>query len=344
MKKYNRNKKRNSIIIISVVIVVGIVSIVSLIKSHAYFETRKSFDVLKGRVPNFVKGDIKFAFVVDGVEEKTLPKKDSGYHFVGSECTSGAKASWNELSWSVSVSNLSENGTSCTLKFEKKELNFDYGDGSLNTVSRSCELNGYVCTNLSETIGGYVDKVYIYDYETGIDTKLNSDVQFYTGNLNMDISLKNLSGITTPLNPLIDSSSITVQSGDNELTVNNISSINSIIMLYFWYGNVRECGISNLKLNIDSNYYTLKEAVNTKKIKPLVIMDSWGYGSNWLGNNVANLYDGGTYKAGYPLLKVYFMLEQNSVLKSIKFSSAYTITSGGGWFNAYKADNQILHL
>ncbi len=117
MKKFSKNKKRNNIIIISVVIVVGIVSIVSLIKSHAYFSTSKSFDVLKGKVPNFTKGDITLAVIVDGVKQEDFPDKN-GYKYVGYECNNDAKLTWNNETWRVLID--TDKPTICTLKFETK--------------------------------------------------------------------------------------------------------------------------------------------------------------------------------------------------------------------------------
>ncbi len=117
MKKFKKNKKRNSIIIISVVIVVGIVSIVSLIKSHAYFSTSKSFDVLKGKVPNFTKGDITLAVLVDGEKKEEFPDKN-GYKYVGYDCNNDAKLTWNNETWRALID--TDKPTICTLKFETK--------------------------------------------------------------------------------------------------------------------------------------------------------------------------------------------------------------------------------
>ena len=117
MKRFNKNKKRNNIIIISVVILLGIVSIVSLIKSHAYFNTSKSFDVLKGKVPNFTKGDITLAVLVDGKPQKEFPDKN-GHKYIDYECTNKEVIlEWYKDTWSASLKNI-KNPTICTLKFE----------------------------------------------------------------------------------------------------------------------------------------------------------------------------------------------------------------------------------
>ncbi len=262
------------------------------------------------------------------MEEKTLPKKDSGYHFVGSECTSGAKASWNELSWSVSVSNLSENGTSCTLKFEKKELNFDYGDGSLNTVSRSCELNGNSCGLYSGDFG-YKDKVYVYDLVSGNDKKLESvDVEMKKGgNYNGNYYPLNGTMISSPMEILENNNSLIMKKGENIYTTNVQTADDSIIYLNF---NIFGQGPLN----------NLEQAVNNKKIKPLVII----FTLDRIGDNPVNLYNGGTLSGYFNYLRIYFMLENNVSIKGMKFNSGVELRRSSGHISIQKIENKILHL
>ncbi len=349
-RKFKKNNKRNTMIIITVVIVVGLVVSTTLIESHANFKTTKTFNIIQGKIPNKNNGDIKLAYLVDNEPSNTLPEKNTGYHFVGSECTNDASLTWNTVSWSANVSGLKEKGTVCIIKFETGDLTFNYGDGSLNTVARTCKIadNGF-CQELDNNKGGYNGKIWLYNYETGIDSKLSSYNYAYTGNNNYDdVPLNALFNLASPPEVTKDTSSITVKAGENIFNVSPITDDKSTIYLNFWYGNAGgPHTVSDLQIFLDDKYYTLKDAVSNKKIKPLVLMSSFYYESptsNWIGDNATLLYNGGSTTGYFFFPRVYFMLEKGVAFRGIKFNSKNAMSNGGGRILIQFAKNQILHL
>ncbi len=86
-------------------------------RSFALFEVSKTFNILEGKVPNFTKGDITLAVLVDGVKQDSFPDKN-GHKYVGYECNNDAKLTWNNETWRALID--TDKPTICTLKFETK--------------------------------------------------------------------------------------------------------------------------------------------------------------------------------------------------------------------------------
>lgn len=338
-----KNNKKNAILIIAVVLVIGLVVNTTRVMSHAYFKTTKSFNVIQGKIPAKAKGDVGIAVLIDGEKSNNIPEKDSGYHFVGSECNNDAKATWNEISWNVSVNNLKKSGTVCELRFEKGDLTFNYGDGSLNTVARGCILSSETCQNLSGE-EGYKNKVNVYYLETGkdVDISQNDENLYNSGNFNGNYYPVNGTIISSPIGIIKDNNSLVMKKGENELPIVPQTANNAIIYLNF---NVFGRGpLNNLQIYLDDNYYTLKSALENKKIKPLVLIYTITNNTNNIGDNPTNLYNGGTLNGRYAYLRILFMLEGDVQIKGIKFNSGFELSRGDGHVTVQKIDNAILHL
>lgn len=348
-----KNNKKNAILIIAVVLVIGLVVNTTRVMSHAYFKTTKSFNVIQGKIPAKAKGDVGIAVLIDGEKSNTIPEKDSGYHFVGSECNNEANATWNEISWNVSVNNLKKSGTVCELKFESGDLTFNYGDGSLNTVARNCTVTNKNCDSLNG-VGGYINNLAIYDTLIGRDldaSETSNYLETYSGNYHDLNKLKGSKISATPelLTSEERQNTIMFNKGENVIYLNNTvkGDNNSIIKIDLAWSNAGDYKeFDNLQLMLDNSYYTLKEAVNNKKIKPIVIMGDSSVNSSLkhLNHNPTNIYDGGKISGVYSHILIYFMLEENVVFARYKINSPGQCFYFIGGQSANIIKDKVMHL
>ncbi len=92
------------------------------------YEERKTFDVLKGTVPDFANGDITLAYTIDGITgTEDFPTKESGLYGIKTECKNGATADWSNKYWGLI--NVKSNGNKrvvCNITFETNVLFRDY--------------------------------------------------------------------------------------------------------------------------------------------------------------------------------------------------------------------------
>ncbi|MCI9280324.1 MAG: hypothetical protein HFJ02_05970, partial [Bacilli bacterium] len=65
LEGFGKNRKRNTIIIASILGILIVVGIVTLFRTFAFFEEKREFNVLQGRIGDF-DYDVKLAIVVDG--------------------------------------------------------------------------------------------------------------------------------------------------------------------------------------------------------------------------------------------------------------------------------------
>ncbi len=94
---------------------------ISLYQSFAMYEEKKTFDVLKGTVPDF-NSDIKLAITLDGNPADEIPPKEEGKNYnVKVECDKDATASWNYSKWQVEVKDFKK-GTKCNVSFETTSI------------------------------------------------------------------------------------------------------------------------------------------------------------------------------------------------------------------------------
>ncbi len=86
------------------------------------YEERKTFDVLKGTVPDFSGADITLAFTVD--KEKvsgSFPNRNSGYLVQEVQCENEVTAEWNNYEWNLEHIKNPKNATKikCNIDFTK---------------------------------------------------------------------------------------------------------------------------------------------------------------------------------------------------------------------------------
>ena len=75
LEKFDRYKKQKRIAIASVIGLFLFAGGIKLYKTFAFYEEKKTFNVIRGRVPDFRRGDMQFAFLVDDAESMSIPAK-----------------------------------------------------------------------------------------------------------------------------------------------------------------------------------------------------------------------------------------------------------------------------
>ena len=101
--------KYGSVAICSVILTIAVMYF-----SQASFSTRVTFDVIDARVAPFSKGDVIFAYNVDGESVSTLDSNIT-YYYTSSTCTNGATYVANRDWQNGTIYNIAYNGTKCTL-------------------------------------------------------------------------------------------------------------------------------------------------------------------------------------------------------------------------------------
>ena len=121
------DKKKRSILIIGISVVL-LIAIVLVYRSYAIYQEKQEFDVIKGSVPEYMSDyDVKLSLMIDGVESKSFPTRDSGKVFLRAECDKGATGVWDYEHWAPLVLNTTETRTKCKYQFVSK-----YFDSTLN--------------------------------------------------------------------------------------------------------------------------------------------------------------------------------------------------------------------
>ncbi len=118
LEGFGKNRKRNTIIIASILGILIVVGIVTLFRTFAFFEEKREFNVIRGRIPDFSKEDIQLAFTIDGVKGTVFPSKDSDYVGKTVTCEKGATAVWNNELWGIVDVNSNGNAKiTCSVAF-----------------------------------------------------------------------------------------------------------------------------------------------------------------------------------------------------------------------------------
>ena len=88
-------------------------------RSYALYEEEKTYNVLKGTIPDF-DYDVKLAVTIDDKESKTIP--DRGLYKVNVTCKDASTTGeWDYNAWNVKLENAS-NGSKCKIAFTTNGL------------------------------------------------------------------------------------------------------------------------------------------------------------------------------------------------------------------------------
>lgn len=199
----------------------------------------------------------------------------------------------------------------------QKTINYNYGDGSLNTVSLGYE--GVLLLN-----GAPVD---------------HSNGSYYSGNFRVyGADTQSNSNTLRPLLEALRTSSVSrtyITSGTVTYTLSVDASEQDMTLwlCVFGSGMTTSAYIGSLKFNVDGAFYTLSEMVANGFIKPLVIMASSASNGKYYWNNLFNLYTGGKTASGnYAALDLVFMLNKGHKITQFQlYANKKFNTTYDGW-------------
>ena len=98
-----------------------VLGVIKLYKTYAVYEEKQSFNVLKGKIASFSKGDLQLAVYVNDKKVNTVPEKSNLYN-VEVDCdttNSGVSGTWDYTNWTVLLSSLAGKQTPvvCNIRF-----------------------------------------------------------------------------------------------------------------------------------------------------------------------------------------------------------------------------------
>ena len=121
--KLKDNSKKKSIIVTSIIVLVLLVGI-TIYATYAEYKDTKTYNIIQGKVGEFINGDIKISVVAIDPEGKETSIKEFPsyleYNFLAeqSSCINGSTIEFDEIKWSATIS--SSGKDTCTLKFEQR--------------------------------------------------------------------------------------------------------------------------------------------------------------------------------------------------------------------------------
>jgi len=175
-----------SILIIFIFLMLLLIAI-ALYQSYALFEQKKTYNIIKGSVPeqNF---DTILSFVIqdsDGnlTSVKELPAKDN--YYVDVSCTNDAEGIWDYDNWGLYIGSLKQSRTKCTLTFQPNVINPPIvASGSDNWIFE------YPTVSFIQA-GSAMNDIQHYEYYISTDTNfIPSDDTTPTGISESEITLK----------------------------------------------------------------------------------------------------------------------------------------------------------
>lgn len=114
LRQFNKSRKQKRILIGSFLGIIVLVGSILLYRSYALYKEEKTFNVIRGKVPSFVNGDLEIAIMVDGESTSALPSK--GSYDVSVLCDKGATGYWDYEEWGPNIRTITTK-TKCTIQF-----------------------------------------------------------------------------------------------------------------------------------------------------------------------------------------------------------------------------------
>lgn len=125
LKKFKKNKKVKKMGLGCLISIFLLIGGITLYKTFALYEEKKEFNLLKGKIGEFVENDLELAMTVDGNHTNEVPSK--GRYYVDVICDNGAEGRWDYDAWTVVVGNLTKTKVKCMIDFK--------GPGTLMTTT-----------------------------------------------------------------------------------------------------------------------------------------------------------------------------------------------------------------
>ena len=141
LEKFKEKDNKKTFIVVFTVCCILLLAGVLLYNSFAVFTEEKQFNVINGTYQD--PGDIYFAYYVDGVITRDLPKQNTGYIFdeESSNCTNGVVPTFDNSTWKFTADYSGYNATDytrtkCNLYFKKtKTVSTVLGDLEVYTYT-----------------------------------------------------------------------------------------------------------------------------------------------------------------------------------------------------------------
>jgi len=175
-------------------------------RSYALYQQNKSYNVLRGTIPDFSSGDIELTFTIDGqVVDQAFPSKSDGYGVNNVTCEDGVTAEWNIDNWGlVNINSNNSKKIKCNIDFiiiTDFVKNSKIGDYVKMVPTRSSYSIGYSKTGYNSTQIIYPSQLKIWRIikknedntiemisdntsSTAIHFKGTKGFQYYIGTLN----------------------------------------------------------------------------------------------------------------------------------------------------------------
>lgn len=194
-------------------------------------------------------------------------------------------------------------------------------------------------------MNGYEGKIALYNTETNEEIAISSgyNASFSDGNFKFDGLTSSVPIDVVGATLAGEGPNFHINEGKNILNTSpTLSDGESIILFIFQdlsYSTLKQMG--DFKLTLDGNSYTLKSAVENKKIKPLVLLSGKYHDSV---GNIFGCYDGGTCESPtWDTLNIAFMLEEDVRMTQVSFSSL-TASGYNDRYRLYIVKNRVIAL
>ncbi len=200
--------KRNKKIIYSILGILLVIGSITLYKTFAFYEEKKSFNILKGRIPDFGY-DIKLlSVVVDDKKSESIPER--GLYKTNVHCTNGTFGEWDYNNWNLVLNNVSSE-SKCNIEFtsglSEEEYNkyIEAGKALHRNTYRGKDITRYYTDGSLYTriSNGSFEDIYVGDYIIANDVTwiiADLDNYLYTG----DTQLTKHHATIIPAIPLMD--------------------------------------------------------------------------------------------------------------------------------------------
>ena len=123
LKSFKKNKKlKRTLLTLGAIALLG--GGILIYRSYALYKETKSYNVLRGTIPDFSSGDIELTFTIYGkVVDQAFPSKNDGYIVNNVICENGASAEWNIDNWGlVNINSNNNKKIKCNIDFEEITL------------------------------------------------------------------------------------------------------------------------------------------------------------------------------------------------------------------------------
>ncbi len=145
LERFTKNKKSKKLTY-SMIGILLIIGSITLFKTYAFFEEKREFNVLKGKIPAFIENDVSLAISLNGKSINEYPK---GTAYEVEVSCDHAKGNWNYETWGLDIGEI-KGKTKCQINFNTNTSNLYYQSEIGDYVSYTSEKTSYeIASNLT---------------------------------------------------------------------------------------------------------------------------------------------------------------------------------------------------